>query len=122
VVEKSRTAYIADNATALGAPDLQIIQGAAPSALQNLPQPDAIFIGGGITTVGLVDACWKALKPGGRLVANVVTLEGEHLLFQWAERIGGEFTRIGIQRAEPVGKFLGWRSLTPVTQWVVLKP
>ncbi|HEY9641402.1 MAG TPA: precorrin-6y C5,15-methyltransferase (decarboxylating) subunit CbiE [Coleofasciculaceae cyanobacterium] len=121
-IEKSRTSYIADNAIALGTPHLQIIQGTAPAALQDLPQPDAIFIGGGITTAGLMDTCWQALKPGGRLVANVVTLEGEHLLFQWAERIGGEFTRIGIQRAEPIGKFLGWRSLATVTQWTVIKP
>jgi precorrin-6B C5,15-methyltransferase / cobalt-precorrin-6B C5,C15-methyltransferase len=121
-IEKSRTAYIADNAAALGTPNLQIIQGTAPQALQGLPQPDAIFVGGGVTTPGLLDACWSALKPGGRLVANVVTLEGEHLLFQWAQKIGGDFARIGIQRAEPIGKFLGWRSLAVVTQWVVTKP
>ncbi|MHC5830994.1 MAG: cobalamin biosynthesis bifunctional protein CbiET, partial [Nostoc sp.] len=70
---------------------------------------------------GLFDACWEALRSGGRLVANVVTVEGEQTLFQWHEQVGGDLTRIAIQRAEPIGKFLGWRAMAPVTQWVVVK-
>ncbi|MBD2498659.1 precorrin-6y C5,15-methyltransferase (decarboxylating) subunit CbiE [Nostoc sp. FACHB-280] len=117
----SRLQYIADNATALGTPNLEIIAGKSPSALQNLPAPDAIFIGGGVTAAGLFDICWSALPPGGRLVANVVTIEGEQTLFQWYEKVGGSFTRIAIQRAEPIGKFLGWRAMAPVTQWIAIK-
>jgi precorrin-6B C5,15-methyltransferase / cobalt-precorrin-6B C5,C15-methyltransferase len=120
-IEKSRTAFIADNAATLSTPNLQIIEGTAPAILKDLPQPDAIFIGGGATAEGLFEACWSALKPGGRLVANVVTLEGEQKLFEWQQQVGGTFTRLGIQRAEPVGKFLGWRSLATVTQWAVIK-
>jgi precorrin-6B C5,15-methyltransferase / cobalt-precorrin-6B C5,C15-methyltransferase len=121
-IEKSRTHYIVDNATALGTPNLQIIEGIAPSALKDLPQPDAIFIGGGVTTEGVLETCWTALRSGGRLVANVVTLEGEQKLFEWHQRVGGTLTRIGIQRAEPLGSFLAWKPMAPVTQWVVLKP
>jgi precorrin-6B C5,15-methyltransferase / cobalt-precorrin-6B C5,C15-methyltransferase len=117
----SRLQYIADNAAALGVPNLQIIEGKAPNALPDLPQPDAIFIGGGVTADNLFDICWSALKPGGRLVANVVTIEGEQTLFKWYEQVGGNFTRIAIQRAEPIGKFLGWRGMALVTQWVVVK-
>jgi precorrin-6B C5,15-methyltransferase / cobalt-precorrin-6B C5,C15-methyltransferase len=120
-IEKSRTALIAENAAALGTPNLQIIEGTAPASLKDLPQPDAIFIGGGVTAEGLWEVCWSNLKPGGRLVANVVTVEGEQTLFEWYQRVGGTFARIGIQRAEPVGKFLGWRSLPTVTQWSVIK-
>ncbi len=120
-IEKARTQYIADNAAALGVPGLHIVDGKAPEALKALPSPDAIFIGGGVTTEGVLEACWAALKPGGRLVANVVTIEGERLLFQWHDKVGGTFTRIAIQRAEPVGRFLGWRSLAPITQWTVIK-
>ncbi|MBH8573342.1 precorrin-6y C5,15-methyltransferase (decarboxylating) subunit CbiE [Nostocaceae cyanobacterium CENA369] len=118
----SRLHYIADNANALGTPNLQIITGKAPHALKDLPTPDAIFIGGGVTALGLFDICWQALHPGGRLVANVVTVEGEQTLFQWHEQVGGNLTRIAIQRAEPIGKFLGWRAMAAVTQWVVVKP
>jgi precorrin-6Y C5,15-methyltransferase (decarboxylating) len=117
----SRIQYIADNAAALGTPNLQIISGKSPSALKDLPTPDAIFIGGGITADGLFNICWEALKPGGRLVANVVTIEGEQTLFQWYEKVGGNFTRIAIQKAEPIGKFLGWKAIAPVTQWIAVK-
>ncbi|HIK03098.1 MAG TPA: precorrin-6y C5,15-methyltransferase (decarboxylating) subunit CbiE [Trichormus sp. M33_DOE_039] len=115
----TRLQYIADNAAALGTPHLQIIAGKAPSALEDLPRPDAIFIGGGVTAEGLFDICWPALRPGGLLVANVVTLEGEQTLYKWYEKVGGSFTRIAIQRAEPIGKFLGWRGMAMVTQFVV---
>lgn len=117
----TRLQYIADNAAALGTPNLQIIAGKAPSALQDLPTPDTIFIGGGVTADGLFDICWQALRPGGRLVANVVTIEGEQTLFQWYEKVGGSFTRIAIQRAEPIGKFLGWRAMAVVTQLLMIK-
>jgi len=118
----TRLQYIADNAAALGTPHLQIVAGIAPSALEDLPQPDAIFIGGGITTPHLLETCWLALRPGGRLVANTVTIESELVLLQWHSKLGGELLRIGIEKAEPVGKFLGWKAMAPVTQWTVLKP
>ena len=118
----SRLQYIADNAAALGTPNLQIIQGEAPTALKDLPTPDAIFIGGGVTAEGLFEECWTALRSGGRLVANVVTVEGERKLLEWHEHKGGNLIRIAIQHAEPIGKFLGWRAMAPVTQWIVVKP
>jgi precorrin-6B C5,15-methyltransferase / cobalt-precorrin-6B C5,C15-methyltransferase len=117
----SRRQYIADNAAALGVPHLQIMAAAAPAALQDLPTPDAIFIGGGVTAPKLLETCWQALRPGGRLVVNAVTLESEQLLFQWQQQVGGHLHRMAIQRAEPIGKFLGWKAMTPVTQWVVVK-
>ncbi|MGG6296838.1 precorrin-6y C5,15-methyltransferase (decarboxylating) subunit CbiE [Leptolyngbya sp. AN02str] len=120
-IEKARTHYIADNAIALGTPTLQICLGEAPAALADLPQPHAIFIGGGITTPGLVAACWEALPTGGRMVANVVTVQGEQVLAEWHAQVGGTLSRIAIQRAEAIGSFLGWKPLVPVTQWVAHK-
>ncbi len=121
-VEHSRTHYIADNATALGTPGLNIIEGTAPLILKDLPQPDAIFLGGGATAEGMFETCWTALRSGGRFVANVVTLEGEQKLFAWHQHVGGTLTRIGIQRAEPLGSFLGWKPMVPVIQWLGIKP
>jgi precorrin-6B C5,15-methyltransferase / cobalt-precorrin-6B C5,C15-methyltransferase len=117
-----RLQNIAINATKLGVPNLQAISGSAPAALINLPAPDAIFIGGGLTISGVFETCWNALKPGGKLVANGVTVETEQLIFQLQQQYGGQLDRIAIQRAEPVGKFLGWKALNPVTQWCVRKP
>jgi precorrin-6Y C5,15-methyltransferase (decarboxylating) len=118
----ARLALIADNAVALGTPALKIIAGKAPDALSDLPTPDAIFIGGGVTTDNLLQTCWKVLKPGGRLVINTVTVESEQVVFQGQQTFGGELTRVAIQRAEPVGRFLGWKAMAPITQWVVQKP
>jgi precorrin-6Y C5,15-methyltransferase (decarboxylating) len=117
----TRRQFIADNAIGLGVPHLKIIAGAAPIALQGLPEPDAIFIGGGLTTPDLFETCWRSLSPGGRLVANAVTVDSEQMLFQWQRQLGGDLSRIAIQRAEPIGKFLGWKAMSPVTQWAILK-
>jgi len=117
----TRLQYIADNAIGLGTPGLKIISGSAPEALTELPQPDAIFIGGGLTVPGLLETCLQALTVGGRLAANAVTVESEQKLFEYQSKWGGELTRIAIQRAEPVGQFTGWKAMAPVTQWVVVK-
>ncbi len=117
----SRLQYITDNANALGTPNLEIVKGKAPEGLQNLPQPDAIFIGGGITCENLFETCWQALPTGGKFVANAVTIESELKLLLLSQQYGGELLRIAIQRAEPLGKFLTWRSLSPITQWSVVK-
>jgi precorrin-6Y C5,15-methyltransferase (decarboxylating) len=117
----TRLQYIAANAAALGTPDLEIIAGEAPAALQALPTPDAVFIGGGLTTENLLTTCWHALPAGGRLVANAVTVESEGVLLHWQSQQGGELSRIAIQHAEPIGQFLGWKAKAPVTQWAVTK-
>ncbi len=117
-----RLANITHNAKNLGVPNLKIIAGRAPEALQNLQRPDSIFVGGGITQSGVFETCWDALNDGGRMVINGVTLETEMKLFQLKQAHGGSLTRIQIQRAEPIGNFLGWKSLSPITQWLVTKP
>jgi precorrin-6Y C5,15-methyltransferase (decarboxylating) len=116
-----RRRFMADNATALGVPGLEIVAGGAPEALASLPTPDAVFVGGGVATAGVLEACWSALKPGGRLVANAVTLEGETRLVEWRARHGGELIRIAIERAEPIGRSQGWRPLRTVTQLSAVK-
>ncbi|MDH3472712.1 MAG: precorrin-6y C5,15-methyltransferase (decarboxylating) subunit CbiE [Rhodospirillales bacterium] len=119
--DPERLTLIAANAAALGTPKLKVVAGEAPAALEGLDPPDAVFIGGGLSGAGLFEACWKALKPGGRLVANAVTLEGEQALVQWRLETGGELARIAVSRAEPVGPYTGWRPLMPVTQLQVTK-
>jgi precorrin-6Y C5,15-methyltransferase (decarboxylating) len=117
-----RAARIARNALALGVPELWVVAERAPAALRELPAPDAVFIGGGITTPRLLDTCWERLRPGGRLVANTVTLEGEQVVVAAQRTLGGTLTRIDIAHAEPVGTFTGWRAQMPVVQWSVGKP
>ncbi|MFI2367476.1 precorrin-6y C5,15-methyltransferase (decarboxylating) subunit CbiE [Streptomyces sp. NPDC018833] len=119
--DTARAARITRNADTLGVPALRVVRGAAPEALAGLPTPDAVFIGGGLTAPGLLDACLDALPPGGRLVANTVTLESEALLAERYRALGGELVRLAVAHAVPVGGFTGWRQAMPVTQWTVTK-
>ena len=116
-----RRARAAANALALGVPGLQIVAGEVPDALAGLPAPDAVFLGGGLSEAAF-DAAWAALRPGGRLVANAVTLEAQGLLLALYARHGGDLAKIAVSRAEPVGRLTGWRAAMEVTQWSQWKP
>jgi len=119
-----RAARAARNAAALGTPDLRVVQGHAPDALAGLPAPDAVFIGGGLGDAGLFEAVWSALKPGGRLVANAVSLGSEARLIELFQRHGGELTRLDIARsgrAGTSGQVFVWRPAAPIVQWRVTR-
>jgi len=120
--DPARAARIAANADALGVPGVRVVEGRAPDALDGLPTPDAIFIGGGVTADDVLPRCWEALPAGGRLVANAVTVESEGVLGAARARLGGELTRLSVARAAPVGGFTGWRPAMPVTIWSAAKP
>jgi precorrin-6B C5,15-methyltransferase / cobalt-precorrin-6B C5,C15-methyltransferase len=120
--DPARAARIARNAAALGVPGLQIVAAAAPEAIAGLPPPDAVFVGGGLVDARLLPALWAALKPGGRLVANVVSLEGERALLDWQVRHGGDLVRLAVSHCEALGGHHVWRPLLPVTQLAAAKP
>ncbi|WP_321883531.1 precorrin-6y C5,15-methyltransferase (decarboxylating) subunit CbiE [Paraburkholderia bannensis] len=117
-----RQRFIEHNRDALGVPALQLVAGRAPDALAGLAAPDAVFIGGGVTVPGVLETCWERLKPGGRLVANAVTVQSEAALVTWRAQHGGTLTRIGIGEAEPLGRFDTWRQALPVTIYEAIKP
>lgn len=119
--DSDRAGRIARNANALGVPKLTIVQGSAPEALLGLPDPDAIFIGGGATRPGVLPTCLGALAPGGRIVVHGVTVETEVLLADTYAEHGGELTRIHVEHAGPVGSFTGWTPARSVTQWSFTK-
>lgn len=120
--DTGRQSLIEHNRDALGVPGLQLIRGKAPEALSGLETPDAIFIGGGVTRDGVLDTCWQHLRPGGRLVANAVTLQSEMTLMNWRAEHGGELTRIHVAQAQPLGEFDTWRQALPITLLEVIKP
>jgi precorrin-6B C5,15-methyltransferase / cobalt-precorrin-6B C5,C15-methyltransferase len=122
--QPERAARAARNAAALGTPDLQIVQKRAPEAFKDLPQPDAVFIGGGLSDPGVFDAAWSALKPGGRLVANAVSLQSEACLIEFFQRHGGELVRLEVAKAGKAGSggVFVWRPAAPIIQWRARKP
>ena len=116
-----RAERILRNAQAMGVPDLTVVTGAAPASLAGLTTPDAIFIGGGVSAPGILTTAIAALRPGGRCVANAVTLEGEAALLAAFANQGGSLRRFSVDRASPVGGLHGWRPAMPVTQWAWTK-
>jgi precorrin-6B C5,15-methyltransferase / cobalt-precorrin-6B C5,C15-methyltransferase len=125
-VQAERAARIRRNAASFGVPGIEIVQGAAPAALRGLPPPDAIFVGGGASDPGVLDAALGALRGGGRLVVNAATLQTEAILLARHCVLGGELIRIAIARAEPVDSLTSsmtvWRPALPITQWRWVKP
>ena len=129
-LNSNRLAMARRNAQALGAPQLTLIEGRAPEALDTIPAPEgtkvdlrhpnAIFIGGGLSDA-VVKNCLASLARGGRLVANTVTLESEALLLALHSRHGGDLTRLSVARAAPVGGRTAWRPMMPVMQWALTR-
>jgi precorrin-6Y C5,15-methyltransferase (decarboxylating) len=120
--DSERAARIRRNASAFGVPHLKVVEGTAPEALAGLPAPSAVFIGGGGSDEGVLEAAIASLPAGGRLVANAVTLEMEALLIATQARLGGDLTRIAVSRAGAVGSMQAWRPALPVTQLSWTKP
>ncbi len=120
--DRSRAERIRINARRMGVPDLMVVEGIAPDAFAGLPAPDAVFVGGGGARPGVLEGIVEALRPGGRLVANAVTLEMEGVLLERYARHGGELLQMAISRARPIGGFNGWQPARPMTQWVWRKP
>ncbi|MCY4231491.1 MAG: precorrin-6y C5,15-methyltransferase (decarboxylating) subunit CbiE [Alphaproteobacteria bacterium] len=118
----ARRATIALNAEALGAPGLEIHAGHAPAALEGLPAPDAAFLGGGLSVPGVLESAWEALQPGGRIVANAVTLESEMRLARACSDMGGDLYRVSVETAAPIGRLHAFRPAMTVTQWAARKP
>ncbi|MEY9213972.1 bifunctional cobalt-precorrin-7 (C(5))-methyltransferase/cobalt-precorrin-6B (C(15))-methyltransferase [Thermobifida halotolerans] len=116
-----RVRRIARNASRLGVPSLRVVHGAAPDALAGLEPPDAVFVGGGASDPSVLDRCWSALRPGGRMVVHAVTLETEAALVERWKRHGGDLTRLAVERAAPLGTFTGWTPARPVVQWAATK-
>ncbi|HUV31927.1 MAG TPA: precorrin-6y C5,15-methyltransferase (decarboxylating) subunit CbiE [Devosiaceae bacterium] len=119
--DRGRRELIARNAEALGTPGLDVSGSEAPEGFAGHEPPDAIFLGGDVANEALFGACWDALPPGGRLVANAVTLDGEAALIARHQRLDGELTRIAVSRLDSIGDRRAFRPLMPVAQWAVIK-
>jgi len=120
--QAERAARAARNAIDLGVPRLRVVHGAAPDAFADLPRPDVVFIGGGGSKDGVLDGAWQALKSGGRMVVNSVTVETDAVLIDAVQRLGGTLTRLSVERLDAIGGLHGFRPAMTVTQWSAEKP
>lgn len=121
--DEVRCQRISDNAHRLGVAERLAILHAAPQAYFEVPDaPDAIFIGGGLTAPDVFDEAYNRLKPGGRLVANAVTVESQHRLWELRNAFGGSITQIQLSTEHAVGSFHALQAALPLWQWEVRKP
>lgn len=119
--DPERRDRISRNATRHGVESALTLAGEAPNSLADAPRPDAVFIGGGLCTDAMVDTCWAALRPGGIMVANAVTIDSESAVAHWHRQYGGELRRVHLEHAAPLGSMTTWRPVLPVTQWIATK-
>lgn len=117
-----RLKMIAENADRLGAPRLRIVAGEAPASLAGHPAPDAVFIGGGLGIPGVFETALEHLKPGGAMVVNVVTIEGELHLYDLQEKHGGDLVRVEVSYLAHIGPLRALKPRMPILQWRVRKP
>lgn len=116
-----RVKNIVQNARAFGLDHrLAVHETRWQDSLAKLPQPAAVFVGGGVNSAGL-ETLWQAIPVGVRLVINAVTLESEALLMQSHQTHGGELFRFDVARAMPIGRMQGWTPSRPVVQWSVVR-
>ena len=118
--DPGRAARIGENAQRHGVSDRLTVAGAVPEALAHAPDPDTVFIGGGLTDE-VLKTCWSVLPEGGRIVANAVTVESEQLLIAAHTEHGGELIRLGVERTGPLGGKTAWRPSLPVVQWTAVR-
>ena len=124
-VEPESVAICNENVRAHGVDNVQVIAGRAPEALAGLDAPDAVFIGGSKgSMLPIVQAALAALKPGGRLVVNAVTLEnvGEAYTALKAEGAEPEVTLVQIARGAPLARYQRYEALNPIHIMAADKP
>lgn len=116
--DPERAARIRRNAARFGVDRFELVEGAAPEALDGAEPPDAVFVGGGLSKP-LFESVRRLTHKGTRLVANAVTLETEALLTDLHQEHGGSLLRLDVAEAMPLGPRRGWQPSRPVTQWSV---
>ncbi len=113
----SRYSKLLQNLEKFGASNVEAVNAGATEAVDALPSPDRVFIGGSGDELGdILDAVAKRLLPGGRVVQTIVLLQTlEKVSTFWRER-GFEVSIIQLQvnRSIPTAKDVRLEALNPV--------
>ena len=113
-----------DNVRAHAVDNVRVIAGRAPEALAELPDPDAIFVGGSKGSMAeIVDVALARLKPGGRLVVNAITLDNVGEAYKCLRASGREpeVLMLNVSRAEPLARYMRWEAQNPIHIFAVTK-
>lgn len=113
------------NAQTFGVTNVKPIHGTAPAVFTGLPAPDAVFVGGtGGEVARLLEAVYDALKPGGRMVVNVATLEAISAVSNVLKRLTKpvEVLLIQVSRGIDQMESLRFEAINPTFLLSVTKP
>ncbi len=114
-----------ENLRAHAIDNVRIVAGRAPEALAGLEAPDAVFVGGSKGSMEeIVEAAMERLRPGGRLVANAITLENSGEIYAALRKRGlvPEVTLLQVSRAQPLARYLRFEALNPIQIFAAEKP
>jgi precorrin-6Y C5,15-methyltransferase (decarboxylating) len=109
--------YLKDNLRKFNSRNITLVEGLAPSCLDDLPDPDRVFIGGsGGHLWQILDASDGRLPPGGRVVLNAVTLDTLTAATEFFENAGYELevTTVNISRTRPLTDYKMFEAFDPV--------
>jgi precorrin-6Y C5,15-methyltransferase (decarboxylating) len=113
------------NAEAFGVKNVKAIHGSAPAVFAGLPRPGSIFVGGtGKEVSRLLSAAFEALRPGGRLVVNVATLEALSTTYEALKQLTGkvEVTLVQLSRGVSQLETLRFEAANPSFLLSLVKP
>jgi precorrin-6Y C5,15-methyltransferase (decarboxylating) len=116
---------IAANAQRFGVANLKPVLGKAPEAWEKLPPPDAVFIGGtGRAVSRICEQAFQRLKPGGRIVANVSSIENIAAVRESLTTNAGDVTVRMVQISRGVHQLerMRFESLNPTFLISAVKP
>jgi precorrin-6B C5,15-methyltransferase / cobalt-precorrin-6B C5,C15-methyltransferase len=115
---------IVANAQTFGVRNLKAVHGVAPAVFAGLPAPDAIFVGGaGKEVARLLEDAFAALRPGGRMVVNVATLEALNTTYAALKQIASPVQALLINLARGTDQLetLRFEALNPTFLLSVVK-
>jgi precorrin-6Y C5,15-methyltransferase (decarboxylating) len=110
-------AIIKKNLRKFPAPNVEVVQTFAPEGLGKLPDPTTVFIGGsGGRMKEILDVVCHRLKPGGRIVINIVSLENLSTAVNALKARGfvTDVTLVNIARSTNIMEFTRFEALNPV--------
>jgi precorrin-6Y C5,15-methyltransferase (decarboxylating) len=110
-------AIIRKNVQKFHAPNIEVVHAFAPEYLSELSDPTAVFIGGsGGRLEEILNLAGRRLKPGGRIVLNIVTLENLEAAVNALKTRGfaPEVTLVNIARSTNITRLTRFEALNPV--------
>lgn len=105
--------------------NVHVIAGKAPEALENLPDPDCVFVGGSKGNLyEIIRISLNRLSSRGSLVVNAVTLDNVTEAYYGFKKLGlvPEVTLLNVSRGQPLADYLRYEALNPIHIFKVTKP